>query len=136
MKQHRDEFSVSLMCQMMQVSRSAFYDWLLRAESEYEKQDAQLLEMIKQLFNKGRGAYGTRQIKSGLRNLGIIASRRRIGRLMQEAGLVCKTRRKFKAVTYESHDKPVAPNLLNPSKERRGEFNLVSRITRILGQSG
>lgn len=32
---------------------------------------------------------------------------------MQEEGLACKTRRKFKATTNSKHDKPVAPNLLD-----------------------
>jgi putative transposase len=137
MKQYKDEFSVSLMCRMMQVSRSAFYDWLHRSESEREKQDTQLLEMIKLIFNKGRGAYGTRHIKAALKAQAIIASRRRIGRLMQEAGLVCKTQRKFKAVTYEPHDKPVAPNLLSREfKTVKPNQVYVGDITYISTQEG
>nr|WP_084675363.1 DDE-type integrase/transposase/recombinase [Methylomicrobium album] len=40
-------------------------------------------------------------------------SRRRIGRLMRQADLTCKTKRKFKATTHSQHDLPVADNVLD-----------------------
>ncbi len=40
-------------------------------------------------------------------------SRRRIGRLMNQAGLWCKTKKKFKVTTDSKHNKAIAPNLLN-----------------------
>ena len=43
--------------------------------------------------------------------MGKTVSRKRTGRLMKEEGLTCKTKRKFKATTDSSHDKPVAENL-------------------------
>ena len=43
---------------------------------------------------------------------GRIVSRRRIGRLMKQTGLVCKTKKKFKVTTDSKHNKPIAPNLL------------------------
>ncbi len=39
-------------------------------------------------------------------------SRRRIGRLMVQAGLWCQTKKKFKVTTDSKHNKPIAPNLL------------------------
>ncbi len=45
--------------------------------------------------------------------MGHIVSRRRIGRLMNQAGLACKTKKKFKATTDSKHNKPIAPNLLD-----------------------
>lgn len=101
------------MCQILDVSRSGFYDWLKRSASEHSQQDGQLIEMIKTIFQQGRSNYGTRQIKKVLAKEDQMVSRRRIGRLMQEAGLFCKTKRRFKAVRYEPHDQPVAANLLN-----------------------
>jgi len=41
-----------------------------------------------------------------------VISRRRIGRLMNRAGLWCKTKKKFKATTDSKHNKPLAPKLL------------------------
>lgn len=68
--------------------------------------------MIIEIFNKGRHAYGTRQIAKNLANKGIKVSRRRIGKLMKAAGLSCKTKRKFKVTTDSKHKLPIAPNLL------------------------
>jgi len=44
---------------------------------------------------------------------GIEISRNRVARLMKEAGLRAKTKRRFKATTQSKHDLPVAPNLLD-----------------------
>ncbi|MBD9358736.1 IS3 family transposase [Methylomonas sp. EbA] len=38
---------------------------------------------------------------------------RRIGRLMRDAGLMCKTKRRFKVTTDSKHDLPIAPNHLD-----------------------
>ena len=112
-KQHVTEFSVKTMCQFMNVSRSAYYAWLERPQTAIEKDDAELIEIIKTLFQKGRKNYGTRRLKKALLGLGWHVSRRRIGRLMAAAGLACKTKRKFKATTDSKHDLPIAPNLLD-----------------------
>lgn len=69
--------------------------------------------MIKQIFAEGRGNYGSRSIKKKLEQAGKATSRRRIIRLMKEANLICKTKRKFKATTDSKHNRPVAPNLLD-----------------------
>jgi putative transposase len=101
------------MCRLLSVSRSAYYAWLNAKPSKRELEDNELKERIKQLFYEGRGNYGTRNIASGLRKQGMIASRRRIGRLMKAMGLACKTKRKFKVTTNSKHNAPIAPNLLN-----------------------
>lgn len=96
----------------MKVPRSSYYEWLNSPKTEREKENALLMEMIKTLFQKGRRSYGTRRIKRKLAEQGKMISRRRIGRLMQQAGLVCKTKKKFKVTTDSKHNKPIAPNLL------------------------
>ena len=96
----------------MSVSRSCYYEWLASPKTDREKENEELIEILKVLFEKGRGSYGTRRLKKKFAELGIIVSRRRIGRLMNQAGLWCKTKREFKATTDSKHNKPVAPNLL------------------------
>ena len=96
----------------MKVSRSSYYEWLDAPETTRAKQDADLSVMVKSIFTEGRKTYGSRRIKQGLLQQNIIASRRRITRLMKELKLICKTTCKFKATTDSSHKKPVAPNLL------------------------
>lgn len=96
----------------MKVSRSSYYEWLSNPGCDRAKQDNELLVLIKRIFEEGRGNYGSRSIKKKLEQIGRTASRRRIIRLMKEASLVCKTKRKFKATTDSNHNRPVAPNLL------------------------
>ena len=64
------------------------------------------------LFEKSRGIYGTRRLKRLLAKEGFIVSRRRIGRLLNQAGLCCQTKRRFKVTTDSKHNQPIAPNLL------------------------
>lgn len=117
-KSHQNEFSVIAMCRFLKVSRSGYYDWLKRPKSNREMENERLTHRLKELFQEGRGIYGTRRLKKRFADLGDTLSRRRIGRLMKRAGLICQSKRKFKVTTDSKHHQPIAPNLL----ERR--FNV------------
>ncbi len=110
---HQATFSVSRMCRVFGVSRSGFYEWLSRPESAHKQADRCLAGEIKQTFEENRQTYGTRRIQDALRDQGQRVSRDRIGRLMAQQGLRCKTRRRFRATTNSNHRLPVAPNHLN-----------------------
>lgn len=112
-QEHEAVFSVSRMCRVFNVSRSGFYDWLSRPESARKQADRQLTEDIKQVFEDSRQTYGTRRIQDDLDQQGQRVSRARIGRLMRQEGLRCKTRRRFRATTNSNHSLPVAPNHLD-----------------------
>jgi putative transposase len=112
-QQHAADFSVNRLCQLMGVSRSAYYAWLHRSPTITEKNDQALTEIIVSAFKKSRATYGTRRLKQALFQQNRIASRRRIGRLMRDAKLACKTRRRFKATTNSKHDLPIAENHLD-----------------------
>lgn len=101
------------MCLILRVSTSAYYDWCKRPKSARDKENEALAISIKEIFEGQRGGCGTRVIKKALSRQDKRVSRRRIGRLMREAGLFCKTKKKFKATTNSKHNYPVAPNLLN-----------------------
>jgi transposase InsO family protein len=98
------------MCKFIEVSRSGYYEWLSRPLKE--KQDDSLIEIITTIFNEGRKTYGTRRIKKKLAMQNKIVSRRRIGRLMKESGLACKTKHRFKLTTESKHTNFISPNLL------------------------
>lgn len=101
------------MCQLLGVCRSSYYDWLNAplAPSKLEKQ--RLMEQIKMIFNESRKTYGTRRIQCVLAKGNIQISRRRIKQLMNEQGLVVKTKKKFKATTDSKHKLPISDNLLD-----------------------
>jgi putative transposase len=101
-----------LLCRILKVSRSGYYDWLDREKSGREKQDQALKEHLKVFFLEGRGVYGSRRLKQRLAQTGLNVSRRRVSRLMKEETLLCKLTRRIKATTDSNHNKPIAANLL------------------------
>ena len=121
----------------MQVSRSAYYAWLQRPQTVTEKEDMELTAMIYSLFKKSRATYGTRRIRKALSDQQRTVSRRRIGRLMGQANLACKTKRKFKSTTDSKHDRPISPNLLDRKfNVNRPDQIYVGDITYIHTQEG
>ncbi|WP_225999293.1 IS3 family transposase [Paenibacillus sp. BJ-4] len=80
---NRDKYSVSAMCDVLQMARSTFY-----YEAKERVNEDDLTETIVEISHKNRKAYGTRKIKVKLQEQGIVVSRRRIGRIMKEQGLV------------------------------------------------
>ena len=101
------------MCQLLEVSRSGYYEWLSRPPRAQAQVDQEVQDKIQHYFAQGRGTYGTRRLKHLLAQDGLQVSRRRIGRLLAQAGLRCKTRRKFKAPKTSGQAQTVAPNQLN-----------------------
>ena len=110
---HSKEFAVRSMCKILEVSKTAYYDWLDRPPSALEIEDEHLTLLITDIFEGQRRGCGTRTIKKALSRKNYHTSRRRIGKLMKKENLVCKTKKKFKATTNSKHDNPIAPNLLD-----------------------
>lgn len=100
------------MCKVLDVRRSAFYDWVKSPKTARAIENQYITNKIKQIFADNRSRYGTRRIKRALSNYELIVSRRRIGRLMKEANLACKAKVKFKVTTDSKHQQPISPNLL------------------------
>lgn len=107
------DYGVRRLCSVMSVSRSAYYAWTKATETRKATCDKELKAVITAAFTQNRAVYGTRRLKEVLKKQGHRASRRRIGRIMQEAQLRCKTKRRFKATTNSKHNLPVAPNQLD-----------------------
>jgi len=101
------------MCQLLEVSRSGYYEWLSHPPRTPADADQEVQDKIQRYFAQGRGTYGTRRIKYLLAQDGLRVSRRRIGRVLAQAGLRCKTRRKFKAPRVSEQAQTIAPNQLN-----------------------
>jgi putative transposase len=74
------------MCDVLQLPRSTYY----YEAKEQDKLEDEITEAIIDIFHKSRQNYGTRKIKKELKKRSIIVSRRRIGRIMKENGLVSK----------------------------------------------
>jgi transposase InsO family protein len=113
MQQQHAKFKVSRMGQLLEVSRSGYYEWLSRPPRVQADVAQEVQDTIRRYFAQGRGTYGTRRLKHLLAQDGLQVSRRRIGRLLAQAGLRCKTQRKFRAPQSSGQAQTVAPNQLN-----------------------
>lgn len=111
-RKHREEFPVSLMCNVIGASRSGYYSWLKRPESKTTKDNKDLISEIRSVHKESRNRYGSPRIHAELKDRGIKCSLKRVSRLMREDGLYAKTRRKFRATTNSRHSRPVADNLI------------------------
>lgn len=112
-KAHRDEFDISLMCRVLQVSRSGFYAWEKRPLSEHAQTDRRLLLHIRVSHKRSRGRYGSPRVYQDLKDEGEQTSEKRVARLMREDGLRGRQRRKFRTTTNSRHAHPVADNILD-----------------------
>jgi transposase InsO family protein len=98
----------------LEVSRSHYYEWLQARPSPRDLENQRLSNKIRAIFVEHKCTYGTRRIRKVLQLEGEEISRRRVGKLMKNMGLSCKTIRRFCPKTTDSnHDNPVSPNILN-----------------------
>jgi putative transposase len=104
---------VSMMCRVLDISESGYYAWRGRPEPARQRADRQLSQQIGQIFRAGRGVYGSPRVHAGLKQAGICCSRKRVARLMRQAGPVVRPARRTARTTDSCHSDPVAPNLLN-----------------------
>ncbi len=103
------------MCRVLKVSKSGFYGWRDRAPSARTQADALLLQKISRIHRDSRETYGAPRIHFELRALGIRCGRKRVARLMRDAGLFgCGGRRRKARTTLRSHTEriPPAPDLV------------------------
>lgn len=100
------------MCSTLEVSRSGFYVWLGRGESRRALENRRLTELIREEHEKSRRIYGSPRIHAALKARGEACSLKRVERLMREAGIRSKVKRRFRRTTDSRHDYPLAPNLL------------------------
>jgi putative transposase len=96
----------------MAVSRSGFYAWMCRPQSEHDIEDARLRHLVHEAHLKGRRKYGSIKVHKALTKKGERVSRKRVVRLMQEQGLIGRRRRRFKHSTDSDHSLPTPPNHL------------------------
>ncbi len=108
----RTSFPVQFMCRMLGVSRSGYYDWRDRPPSERSREDAALTGKIREIHERSRRIYGSPRVHAELRALGTRCSRKRIARLMREAGLEGCSRGGRKRTTRRSERAKPAEDLV------------------------
>ena len=106
------QWPVAVLCETLGVSRSGYYAWTGRPEAPKVAADAAIVTEIKAAHKAGRGAYGSPRVVRALRKKGHSISENRVARLMREAGIVGRKKKRFKKTTDSNHPDPIAPNVL------------------------
>lgn len=114
-KEHRGQWALSLMADILAVSVSGFYAWLRRGRSKRVVEDERLTEKIVMFHCGSRFTYGSPRLHKDLKAAGYKVGRKRVARLMRNAGLQGKTKRRFKTTTNSQHSRPKAENLVAQS---------------------
>jgi transposase InsO family protein len=104
---------VSVLCRVLEVTRSGFYAWQQRAPSERAIDDQKLALEIAAIHKASGETYGSPRVHAELRANGFEVSRKRVARLMRELGIKSRRKRRFKATTDSGHKLPVADNVLD-----------------------
>ena len=105
----RTQYSVRMMCRAMSVSRSGYYDWVDRPESTRAQRHRALTEKIRYFHQASRDTYGAPRIRKDFLESGEQVGENTVALLMQRAGIVPKTVRKFRVTTGSRKTVP-APN--------------------------
>ena len=108
------------MCRVLQISRSTYY-----YEAKQKPDKSALVVEINRIFKASRNNYGTRKIKVGLKEAGFIVSRRKIGRIMKQEGLVSK----YTVAQFKSHvdtcNESKMENIVNREFNNQPQYNVV-----------
>lgn len=105
--------AVWLMCKVMRVSRSGYYDWRRERSQVVSSRHADFDRLVAAAFEESYGRYGSRRIQHELNAADVACSRSKVAASMKRQGLVARGRRRWTATTDSNHKQPVAPNLLD-----------------------
>jgi len=112
--QHKNTWPVYLQCQVLGVTRSGYYRWQALEDSRQpDSEHEEMLGWVKDLAASSKYSYGSRRMKAALNALGCPVSRNKARKLMREAGVQVRHRKKYKVTTDSNHKQPVFDNLLD-----------------------
>lgn len=113
-KEHAADWPASVMCAVLAVSRSGYYAWMERPPSRRQEQQMKLTEQIRTAHEQSRGTYGSPRVTAELKESGVSVCENTVAKLMRQAGIKAKVKRRFVPRTTDSeHDHPIAPNRLD-----------------------
>ena len=114
-REHRDSFPVAVLCQVLEVSVSGYYDWLERPRSARAERHAQIQASVQQVHSESHGVYGSLKIAKQLRERPELESacRNTVAQAMRELGLKSRIAKAFTPTTTQSDPtQQAAPNEL------------------------
>jgi len=108
---HQADYPIATMCRLLGVSPSGYHAWVKRRPSRRAQADAAVIAQIRAAHAASRGTYGAPRVHAELAAQGIRVGRKRVARLMSQAGLAGVSRRKFVTTTIKGESRQ-APDLV------------------------
>ena len=97
LKDHQEQYNIKRACKTLHISRSGFYEYLKRKESDRAIENKILSQEIKHVFEEHKERYGCLRISKVLENEGLKINHKRVQKLMRSIGLYAKgTRYRYK----------------------------------------
>ena len=112
-RREKKAYPVTVLCKVMEVSRSGFYDYLGSLQGSDDPDEVALKVRVMEISKEHRSQYGSRRILKQLKDEGHQIGRYKVRRLMRTLGLKTKSPKRYKITTDSRHSFPVAPNILN-----------------------
>ena len=113
-------FPVSAACEAAGVSTSGFYDWRTReaaGPTDRQVAEAELVELIRDIFDASDGNYGVPRMHKELRRGGVCVNEKRVRRLMRLHGMAGRCRRRRCQTTFPCPDGYHIPDLVGRNFE-------------------
>ena len=104
--------SVMNACCLLEVSRAAYYQRRKAVPSHRAVTDAELTERINAIHDESKGTYGSPRVHRALRKQGVGCGKRRVRRLMREAGLEGRCKKRWRTTTVADPDAEAALDLI------------------------
>ena len=136
--QHKKTWPIDAMCRVLGVKRNGYYSYQRTQSLKIEDPDhAEMLEWVKDIAESSHYSYGTRRMKKALNALSFPVTRGKAKKLMDEAGVKVRSRKKYKVTTNSDHKQPVFENVLDRGFDvNEPDIAYVQDITYIWTQEG
>jgi putative transposase len=104
--------SIKRCCELLEVSRAAFYQRRKHEPSARALADAELLELIREIHDTSDGTYGSPRVHHELRKRDVACGRRRVRRLMRGARLEGRAKKRWRKTTIPNPEMEWAKDLI------------------------
>jgi putative transposase len=111
--ENTQNFRLSVMCRVLNISRTSYYQWQKRLSSQRRTEEDKFTELLRKHYQINKGRFGLLKLVREIRKEGFCVNKKRIYRLMKKQGIYSLTSRKFKVTTKQGKGARFSENLLD-----------------------
>lgn len=110
--EHTSQFSISLMCKALGVSRSGFYKWKAKPVSKRLEKKKKIEQVVLDTYSTFKARYGAPRIAKELNEAGLSCSLNHVAHVMANNGLKARNGKAFRYSSSGEAMRNVSDNLL------------------------